>query len=204
MKTPIILHTSVSKRVETTALINCGAKGANYISRKFALENHIPLIPLKKPIPVLNVDGTENQGGAIRERTFLYTTIKGRMNRISFLATTLGRETVILGYPWLLQENPIIDWVKQTLKWTKPSGDDIGTIDEEPFESIRDVSLVISTIQGKLMDDAKEAWAKTQMSHSQLFGLQEEKKKQEIPKEEIVPKEFYEYLETVFLEREVG
>ena len=42
------------------------------------------------------------------------------------------------------------------------------------------------------------------MSHSQLFGLQEEKKKQEKPKEEIVPKEFHEYLETVFSEREVG
>ena len=42
------------------------------------------------------------------------------------------------------------------------------------------------------------------MSHSQLFGLQEEKKKQEKSKEEIVPKEFHEYLETVFSEREVG
>ena len=42
------------------------------------------------------------------------------------------------------------------------------------------------------------------MSHSQLFGLQEEKKKQEKQKEEIIPKEFHEYLEMVFLEREVG
>ena len=42
------------------------------------------------------------------------------------------------------------------------------------------------------------------MSHSQLFRLQEEKKKQEKPKEEIVPKEFHKYLETVFSEREVG
>jgi len=37
---------------------------------------------------------------------------------------------------------------------------------------------------------------KTQMSHSQLFALEEEKKKIK-PKEEIVPIEFHKYLDTV-------
>jgi len=41
------------------------------------------------------------------------------------------------------------------------------------------------------------------MSHSQLFTLEEEKKKIK-PKEEIVLIEFHKYLNTVFSEREVG
>jgi len=74
---------------------------------------------------------------------------------------------------------------------------------KEPFEEITDNSLVISVIRGKLTDGAREAWMKTRMSHSQLFALEEEKKKIK-PKEEIVPIEFHKYLDTVFSEREVG
>jgi len=54
-------------------------KGANYISRSFAEENEIPLIWLKKKIPVLNVDGTENQDGAIQEYVDVCITIQGRV-----------------------------------------------------------------------------------------------------------------------------
>ena len=41
------------------------------------------------------------------------------------------------------------------------------------------------------------------MSDSRLFALEDEKKKQK-PAEEIVPKQFHKYLNTVFSEREVG
>ena len=72
----------------------------------------------------------------------------------------------------------------------------------EPFEDIINHSLIISAIEGKLTDEAREAWMKTQMTHSQLFALEEKKKIK--PAEEIVPKEFHKYLKTVFSEREVG
>ena len=74
----------------------------------------------------------------------------------------------------------------------------------EPLEEIYNVNLVISAIQGKLTADAREEWAKTRMSHSQLFALEEEKAKATKSKEEIVPVEFHKYLDTVFSEREVG
>src|SRR5260370_8440998 len=74
----------------------------------------------------------------------------------------------------------------------------------EDFKDVYDTSLVISTIQGKLTEEAHEAWMKTRMFHSQLFALQDEKKKQEKSTAEIVPKEFHKYLDTIFLEREVG
>jgi hypothetical protein len=45
--------------------------------------------------------------------------------------------------------------------------------------------------------ETREDWMKTRMSHSQLFALEEEKKKER-------PKEFWKYLDTVFSEREVG
>jgi hypothetical protein len=79
----------------------------------------------------------------------------------------------------------------------------IKTPEEEILEGVYNTSLVISMITGKITNDTREDWMKTRMSHLQLFALEEEKKK-ERPKEEIVSKEFWKYLNTVFSEREVG
>jgi len=72
-------------------------------------------IQLKKKIPVKNVDGTPNIGGAIQEYTDVCVEVQGKATRLQLLVTSLGNETVILGYPWLRQENPDINWKKQTL-----------------------------------------------------------------------------------------
>ena len=125
--------------------------------------------------------------------------VKGRIKQILLLVTSLGRETVMLGYLWLKKENLNIDWEKQTLEWRKKETSIrlmIPTIPENQ-------ELVISYIKGSLTDEAREEWMKTQMSHSQLFALEEEKAKFK-PKEEIFPKEFHKFLNTVFSERPVG
>ena len=89
MKIQIFVITK-NQKVETQALIDCGAKGASYISRIFATRSKISLVPLKKTIPVLNVDGTENQDGAIREYVDVIVEVKGRERRLSLLVTSLG------------------------------------------------------------------------------------------------------------------
>ena len=38
-----------------------------------------------------------------------------------FLVTGLGRQKIILGFPWLTKMNPIIDWQKGTLEWRQPN-----------------------------------------------------------------------------------
>ena len=63
---------------------------------------------------------------------------------------------------------------------------------------------MISYIQQELTDETREEWVKSRMSHSQLFALKEEKTKKVKTVEEIVPKEFHEFLPTVFSEREPG
>ena len=34
----------------------------------------------------------------------------------------LGKQKIILGYTWLRETNPIIDWQKGTLEWRRPEG----------------------------------------------------------------------------------
>jgi hypothetical protein len=143
------------------------------------------------------VDGTRNKAGTITHFVELPTLIEGRTMKVAYLVTSLGQETVILGYPWLKKENPNIDWDKKTLNWRKV-----------PFHlktivPLKNDELVISFIEGTLTDQAREDWMKTRMSYSQLFALEEEKAKYR-PKEEIVPKEFHRFLNTVFTERPLG
>ena len=105
----------------------------------------------------------------------------------------------MLGYLWLKKENLNIDWEKQTLEWRKTDT----FIQLKIPTQTENQELVISYIKGTLTDQVREDWMKTRMSHSQLFTLEEEKAKIK-PKEEIVPKEFHRFLNTVFSERPVG
>jgi len=86
---------------------------------------------------------------------------------------SLGQETVLLGYPWLRQENPDINWRTQMLTWRVDEPYCIKSIGPETIKDIHD--------------------------NSQLFALEEKKAKLK-PANEIVPKEFHNYLKTVFSE----
>ena len=65
MQIPISLFTVENRKVETTALIDCGAKGASLIDQEFVAQENIPLQELPTPIVIANVDGSENQGGTM-------------------------------------------------------------------------------------------------------------------------------------------
>jgi hypothetical protein len=47
--------------------------------------------------------------------------IYGRKRQEKLLATGLGKQKVILGFTWLQEANPIIDWTKGTLEWREAS-----------------------------------------------------------------------------------
>ena len=171
MKIKISLTTTAGKKVETHALIDCGAKGVNFIDQHFARTHKIPLSPLKRRIPVNNIDGTENKNGDIHKYADVLMKTQGRAWKLQLLVTSLGHETVILGMPWLQLENPDIDWEKKTIVWRKA---EVQTIEMEPFEQIEDLSLIISLISGKMTPKARQDWKGTRMAHSTLFHEEEE------------------------------
>ncbi|KAI5115980.1 hypothetical protein M0805_000615 [Coniferiporia weirii] len=97
MKIPITM-TVHNQTVSTNALIDSGTEG-KFIDAKFVIKNHIPTRPLMHPIQVQNISGQS-----------LTTT---------FLVTSLGKEDVILGLPWLKCHNPTIDWTAGTISINK-------------------------------------------------------------------------------------
>ncbi len=70
---------------------------------------------MEVPLKIWNVDGTHNQDGAITHFTDLQVRMGADTRILRFLLTNLGRDEVILGYPWLTAFEPVIHWKDATL-----------------------------------------------------------------------------------------
>jgi hypothetical protein len=93
-----IESTDTAVRQCTQALIDCGVIGC-FINVEWVQSNNVPARPLTNPIPVYNVDGTANKAGMIVE-----------IEDMMFAVTHLGKQSMILGYNWLHNHNPEINW----------------------------------------------------------------------------------------------
>jgi hypothetical protein len=67
---------------------------------------------LDKPVKAYNVDRTENKRGMINAYINLEFKLGDRKFNKCFYVTGLGKQRIILGFPWLHKYNPIIDWKK--------------------------------------------------------------------------------------------
>jgi len=74
---------------------------------------------LPNPIRVYNVDGTPNQGGSITEEITFMMTYKGHKEKAVFEVCDLGKESIIVGLPWLRKHNPEVNWDTGEVKMTR-------------------------------------------------------------------------------------
>jgi hypothetical protein len=98
---------SSKQNVET--LINSGAGGL-FIDQNFAKNFEINY--LDKPVKAYNMDRTENKQGTINAYVNLEFKFGDRKFNEHFYVTGLGKQRIILGFPWLHKYNLIINWKK--------------------------------------------------------------------------------------------
>ena len=72
---------------------------------------------LEEPIKALNVDSTKNKKGTIKSYVDLEFQIGHKKFEEQFYVTGLGKQKIILGFPWLNKYNLIIDWKRGEIKW---------------------------------------------------------------------------------------
>jgi gag-polyprotein putative aspartyl protease len=101
--------------VEEKALVDSGAN-KNCIDIKTAQKLEIKARLLPQPMGLRNVDGTDNQGGWVEYWLPVAMFQGGRARMLKFLIVDLGRDRIILGYPWLQEFNPKIDWPMKFIK----------------------------------------------------------------------------------------
>ena len=97
---PITIEQTEKEIVETLGLIDSGA-GGKFIDQNFAKKAGFKIQKLKKPMIAQNVDGTKNKTGMITSFVTLNLKINGRTTITDLMVTGLGKQKIILGFPWL-------------------------------------------------------------------------------------------------------
>ena len=70
------------------------------------------------PVSVFNVDGSPNQAGQISEVVDVVLHYQMHLERMLLAISSLGKQDVILGFPWLKDHNPEVDWQKGEVRMT--------------------------------------------------------------------------------------
>ena len=116
MYLPIKILSETGKQIEIVeALLDSGASG-KFIDQDYAQKIHAKRKNLERPIQVYNVDRTPNKKGTITQYIELEFEIHKQKRKHRLLVKGLGNQQTILGFTWLKEMNPIIDWKKGTLE----------------------------------------------------------------------------------------
>jgi hypothetical protein len=113
MRIPVSIRTSYSK-ADIKALVDSGATDS-FIHPNFAKRMGLGLRPLERPKKIWNIDDTTNKSGEITHFVDLDVQTKGIHKEMRFLITDIGKEDILLGYPWLSTYEPGFSWRHATI-----------------------------------------------------------------------------------------
>jgi len=98
-------------------LLDCRATGS-LINRDFVCSKGMNTWTLSHNILVFNVDSSPNEAGQISKVVDIVLRYKTHSERMLLAVSGLGKQSLILGYDWLKDHNPRIDWEKGEVEMT--------------------------------------------------------------------------------------
>src|SRR3981189_3149820 len=104
--------------ISTNGLVDSGAEGM-FLDSTWVHTNNINTKKLCTPIPVYNINGTPNESGAISEVADVSLRYNGHSERALFAITQLGSQQMILGFTWLKEHNPEVNWQTKSVKMSR-------------------------------------------------------------------------------------
>src|ERR1700677_1794217 len=113
MRVPVSIRTSCFM-ADKQALVDSGATN-NLMSPVFARKMGLGMKRLGNTRKIFGVDDTENKSGSITHYLDLDGLTKGIHQEMRFLVADLGREEMLLGYPWLATFEPSLHWQTATI-----------------------------------------------------------------------------------------
>jgi len=99
------------------ALLDSKATGS-FIDRDFVRSKGINTQTLSHNIPVFNVNGSPNEAEQISKIIDVLLHYKTHSERMLLAISRLRKQSLILGYNWLKDHNPKIDWEKEEVEMT--------------------------------------------------------------------------------------
>ena len=144
-----------------------------------------------------------------------YTQLDLTINRCTqphnLFVTRLGKQKIILGYPWFKQNNPEIDWEKCTLTWRKEQDNrkpapkplvEEGNDQEawknhtiNPIEELDDEEIGNTVLISYIEEIKMKVWINAKGNMATELAIKENKKKAKLTNEELVPEDLHEFLD---------
>jgi len=109
--------TDTSELYSVKALLDSGVTGS-FINRDFVRSKGINTRTLSHNILVFNVNGSPNETEQISEVIDVLLRYKTHSERMLLAVFRLGKQSLILGYNWLKDHNPKVDWEKGEVEMT--------------------------------------------------------------------------------------
>ena len=113
MQIPVSIRASYNM-ANIKVLVDSGATD-NFIHPNFVKRMGLGQRELDKPKNIYNIDDTTNKAGQITHYLNLAVTTGNTTKEMRFLITDIGREDVLLGYPWLATYEPRFSWRHGTI-----------------------------------------------------------------------------------------
>jgi len=110
--------TDTSELHSVKALLDSRATGS-FIDRDFVRSKGMNTRTLSRNILVFNVDGSPNKAEQISKVVDVVLRYKTHSERMLLVVSRLRKQSLILGYDWLKDHNPKIDWEKGEVKMTR-------------------------------------------------------------------------------------
>ena len=110
--------TDTSEKRSVRALVDSGAV-ASFIDRDYVRRSGLNTRSISRPIQTFNVDGTPNKAGLVSEVVDILVRFRNHSERMLLPVTGLGKVDMILGYNWLREHNPEVDWQTGEVKMTR-------------------------------------------------------------------------------------
>jgi hypothetical protein len=110
LQNSISVPINIGSSKQTVKTLIDSSAGGLFIDQNYA--KNFDINYLDEPVKAYNVDGTENKRGTINAYVNLKFTLGERKFKERFYVTGLGKQKIILGFPWLHKYNPIINWKK--------------------------------------------------------------------------------------------
>ena len=97
-------------------MVDSGAAAGSYIDCDFVERHNLPVEKTAIPIAIYNADGTINKEGSVRGFVRLRMQIGDHAEILELAITRIKSNPIFLGYEWLQEHNPLIDWAADTIK----------------------------------------------------------------------------------------
>ncbi|KAK1804852.1 hypothetical protein P4O66_003553 [Electrophorus voltai] len=114
----LFLSTTMAWGISETRLKDSGA-GGNFLDAGLANNLALPLVPLDEPLAIAGIDGRSLEPGVVSHHTRPVTLqVRAHTEHIVLFIIHAPDLQLILGYPWLQQHNPLVDWLSRlVLSW---------------------------------------------------------------------------------------